>query len=578
MSQCSGIAKEQVQAGISTNEVERMRAVRRYDILDTPPDGVFDRITALAARLFQVPIAIVSIVDSDRIWFKSHHGIEASEVERVPGLCASAILQNVPYIVQDALKDASTLANPLVAGDLGLRFYAGAPLVTTDGFCLGTLCVIDQAPRALDEKDVANLEDLASLVMDQLELRLRANHHTAELIIAKASAEKANQAKSDFLSNMSHELRSPLNAILGFAQLMESDEIPQSAPQKEGTGEILKAGWYLLDLINEVLDLGLIESGKLILSKEPMALDEVMLDCQAMIEPQAQKSGIAMQFCRFKKPCLVQADRTRVKQILINLLSNAIKYNKAGGTVTIGCTVKSPGRIRVSVTDTGPGLSPEKLAQLFQPFNRLGQESSGEEGTGIGLVVTKKLVELMGGDIGVESSVGSGCEFWVELIAVADSPLELEAAERTESLPGGAQKPLRDPALRTILYIEDNPADLKLVELLIARRRDMHLLTAADAKHGIELARKHQPELMLMDINLPGIGGLKALKILREDRLTQHIPVVAISACALPQDVCNGIEAGFFRYLSKPIRVDLFMEMLDETLDFSKPVGSPANL
>jgi len=239
----------------------------------------------------------------------------------------------------------------------------------------------------------------------------------AELNNAKAAAEKANLAKSDFLSNMSHELRSPLNAILGFAQLMESDLTPQTDTQKESTGQILQAGWYLLDLINEILDLALVESGKLMLSLEPMSLDEVMLDCQTMMVLQAQKFGISLKVTPLAQASYVRADRTRVKQILLNLLTNAIKYNRTGGSVAVECTVRSAERIRISVRDTGEGLSAEKLAQLFQPFNRLGQQAGGEEGTGIGLVMTKRLIELMGGVIGVESTVGVGSVFWIELDA-----------------------------------------------------------------------------------------------------------------------------------------------------------------
>ncbi len=214
---------------------------------------------------------------------------------------------------------------------------------------------------------------------------------------------------------MSHELRTPLNAILGFAQLMESDSPPPTPSQKASIDQILKAGWYLLELINEILDLAIIESGKLSLSLEPVSLVEVMLECQAMIEPQAQKRGIQMTFPQFDIPWFVNADRTRVKQVLINLLSNAIKYNREQGTVEVKCAASTPERIRISVKDTGAGLPPEKLAQLFQPFNRLGQEGSAEEGTGIGLVVSKRLVELMGGVIGVESTVGVGSVFWIEL-------------------------------------------------------------------------------------------------------------------------------------------------------------------
>ncbi len=392
-----------------------------------------------------------------------------------------------------------------------------------------------------------------------------------ELHDAKAVAEKANRAKTDFLSNMSHELRSPLNAILGFAQLMESDATPQNLTQKESTGQILQAGWYLLNLINEILDLAMIESGKLLLSLEPMSLGEVMLDCQTMIEPQAQKYGITMSFPHLEEPGFVLADRTRVKQILINLLSNAIKYNHAGGAVVVECAVRSAEHIRISVKDTGPGLSPEKLAQLFQPFNRLGQEAGGGEGTGIGLVMTKRLVELMGGVIGVTSAIGVGSEFWVELIRAAEPQLAVGAIEAAALKPAHIQGVA---ALRTLLYVEDNPANLKLVERLIARRPNMRLLSAGDATLGIELAREHQPEVILMDINLPGLSGISALKILREDPLTQHIPVVAISANAMPHDIHKGLEAGFFRYLTKPIKVTEFMDAVDIALEFSRTTSA----
>jgi signal transduction histidine kinase/ActR/RegA family two-component response regulator len=389
----------------------------------------------------------------------------------------------------------------------------------------------------------------------------------AELESAKFVAEKANLAKSDFLSSMSHELRSPLNAILGFAQLMESDATPQTATQKESTGQILQAGWYLLNLINEILDLAMVESGKLLLSLEPMSLGEVMLECQTMIEPQAQKFGISMSFCKLAKPLFVLADRTRVKQILINLLSNAIKYNRTRGAVIVECAASSPERIRISVKDTGPGLSTDKLAQLFQPFNRLGQEAGGEEGTGIGLVMTKRLVELMGGVIGVKSAIGVGSVFWVELLLAAEPQLAVGTTDAAALQPAQLKN---DAALRTLLYVEDNPANLKLVAQLIARRPNMCLLSAADATLGIELARDRQPAVILMDINLPGISGIGALKILREDPLTRHIPVIAISANAMPHDIHKGLEAGFFRYLTKPIRVVEFMDVVDVALEFSR--------
>ena len=387
-----------------------------------------------------------------------------------------------------------------------------------------------------------------------------------ELVSAKFVAEKANLAKSDFLSNMSHELRSPLNAILGFAQLMESDAPPPSPSQKASIDQILHAGWYLLELINEILDLAVIESGKLSLSVEPVSLAEVMFECQAMIEQRAQKRNLKLTFPQFDSPLFVFADRIRLKQVLINLLSNAIKYNRPAGTVVLDCSSSTPARTRISVRDTGTGLSPEKVRQLFQPFNRLGQESSVEEGTGIGLVVSKLLVELMGGVIGVESTVGVGSVFWFELSATAAPQLAVEKAEpaavaRAEIQQGAPR--------RTLLYVEDNTANLKLVEQLIARRPDMRLLSALNGNLGIEMARQFLPDVILMDINLPGLSGLQALKILREDPVTAHIPVLAISANAMLGDIQKGIEAGFFRYLTKPFNLNEFLEAMDVALKFA---------
>lgn len=407
-----------------------------------------------------------------------------------------------------------------------------------------------------------NLRGFAKLTRDLTER----NKIETTLTNARALAEKANLAKSDFLSSMSHELRSPLNAILGFAQLMESDTPAPTPAQGESIIQILNAGWYLLELINEILDLATIESGKLSMSLEPVSLQELLLECHSMIEPLAQRRNVRMMLPSSNAPYCVNADRTRIKQVLINLLSNAIKYNTTGGLVSVACTPNTAsGRVRVTVTDTGAGLPPEKVSQLFQPFNRLGQEVKGEEGTGIGLVVSKRLVELMDGVIGVESTVGKGSEFWVELLSTA--PLLIPAADTI--LP--SELPAVTPdGLRTLLYVEDNPANLQLVERLISRRNDLRLLSAIDGIRGVELARVSHPDVILMDINLPGMSGFEALKILRDDMKTAHIPVLALSANAMPRDIERGLKAGFFRYLTKPIKVSEFMETLNVALAFAE--------
>jgi PAS domain S-box-containing protein len=399
-----------------------------------------------------------------------------------------------------------------------------------------------------------------------------------DLLSAKAAADKANLAKSEFLSSMSHELRSPLNAVLGFAQLMASENPPPTPAQKSSIEQILQAGWYLLRLINEILDLAMIESGKVTVSQEPMSLADLLEDCQAMIEPQAHERGISVIFSCYDDPFYIFADRTRVKQVLINLLSNAIKYNRDGGTVIVECTRVDSGRIRLSVTDTGEGLDQEQLAQLFQPFNRLGRENGNKEGTGIGLVVTKQLVELMDGSIGVESTVGVGSEFWFEL--VASTPPDAICGDRRvrKRLQLNVSEPDQASRQRTILYVEDNPANLSLVEQLIARRADLKLLSATDGNVGVQLARTAKPDVILMDINLPGISGYEALKILREDASMAHIPVMALSANAIPADIARALEAGFFRYLTKPIVVDKFMDAIDVALRHAQEHGSASEL
>lgn len=395
----------------------------------------------------------------------------------------------------------------------------------------------------------------------QAEIALAQKH--LELESARQAADKANAAKSDFLSNMSHELRTPLNAVLGFAQLMETATPMPTRAQKVSIEQILKGGWYLLHLINEILDLALIESGKLMMVQETVDLSEVLLDCQVMILPQAEASGITIHFPENERRFYIDADQTRIKQVMVNLLSNAIKYNNPEGAVTVTCTVTPEQLMRVSVTDTGLGLAPELMEQLFQPFNRLGQEAGVTEGTGIGLVVTKQLVELMGGTIGVHSEVGVGSTFWFELPMVA-APVtgDIDLVSEMNSL-----RDLSANAQRTLLYVEDNPANLSLVEQLIERRSDLSLLSATDGLSGLRMAREQLPDLILMDINLPIMSGLEAMRLLKSSPDTAHIPIIALTANAVPRDIELGLTAGFFRYLTKPIRIDEFMNALDVALD-----------
>jgi CheY-like chemotaxis protein len=298
-----------------------------------------------------------------------------------------------------------------------------------------------------------------------------------------------------------------------------------------------------------------------------VSLAELMIECRAMIEPQASQRGIGMTFPHFDAPRFINADRTRVKQVLINLLFNAIKYNRANGAVAVEGTLVPPHCFRISVKDTGVGLSPEQVQQLFQPFNRLGQEGGAEEGTGIGLVVTKRLVEAMGGRIGAGSTLGEGSEFWIEF-ELAVTP-QFAAAE-VDGVIAAMPMASGDTPPRTVLYVEDNPANLDLVERLVARRPDLHLLSAADGNMGVQYARAYLPEVILMDINLPGLSGIEAMKILHAGAATAHIPIIALSANAVPRDIEKSLEAGFFNYITKPIKVNEFMHALDVALVASR--------
>jgi signal transduction histidine kinase/ActR/RegA family two-component response regulator len=415
--------------------------------------------------------------------------------------------------------------------------------------------------RARAQQEVMRLNQQLEQRVQERTLQLETSN--AELGLAIEAARSANQAKSAFLSSMSHELRTPLNAILGFAQILTSDTLPSSVAQKrEFAGHILRAGRHLLTLINEVLDLAKVESGTLTLSLEPVALDALLPECRHMIEPLAAARAIRV---LFPEHCalVLMADRTRLKQVLLNLLSNAVKYNREGGAVVLDCAPAGAERVRLSVRDTGAGLDPAQLEALFQPFNRLGQENGAEEGTGIGLVVTRRLVEMMGGTIGVSSSVGAGSVFWVELPAT-EAPAVAPAARPDTT--GTLAPPLPGGASHLLLYVEDNPANLKLVEEIVRFRPGLRLLSAPDAALGIALAKAHLPAIVLMDLNLPGMSGAAALRALRADPATAHIPVIALTANAMPSDIERGLARGFYRYLTKPINIDEFTAAIDSTL------------
>jgi len=375
---------------------------------------------------------------------------------------------------------------------------------------------------------------------------------------AQLAAERANNAKSEFLSRMSHELRTPLNAVLGFAQLLEMNGL--TPEQAENVTQIRRGGTYLLELINEILDISRIESGRLSISPEPVLVSDVVEAAISLVGPLATERSINLIAATDHEPeRFVFADRQRLKQILINLLSNGIKYNRAGGSVSVSCFEPSPGLLRIQVTDTGPGIPADKRELLFVPFERLGAEDTEIEGTGVGLALSRGLAKAMGGRLEVDTAQGRGSTFWVEFPVVEDPVRRLDQGDASPATEVDSGK-------LVVLHVEDNPANVALVERVLAQRPDLVLVHAARGRQGVELALRDRPALVLLDLNLPDISGAEVLKELRADRRTEHIPVIVISADAMPRQMQHMLSAGAVAYLTKPIDIRDLLSHVDEVL------------
>lgn len=448
-----------------------------------------------------------------------------------------------PYEVEVKRKDGKVI--PVAAH---------ARTINSEGGLLRVVSLTDISERKQMENELRNSKS---------ELERRVEERTAELKLAMESAEQANHAKSEFLSSMSHELRTPMNAILGFAQILKMDAHDE---QEQGNiQEILKAGRHLLEIIDDVLDLAKIESGTLTLSMEKVDITSLLGECLSLIRPLAARRGIELVEQLDSGANYVHADYTRFKQVMLNLLSNAIKYNKEHGRVTVSCDQVSPACLRVAVTDTGPGLDQQQQQKLFTAFERIGAEHSGIEGTGIGLVITRRLLEMMGGRIGVDSRPGQGSTFWVEMTAL-ESAEHSRVAETPVAAAPLTPVQAADVSGKNILYIEDNPVNERLVVQLVKKYTPYKIETAPSGRLGLELARGRLPELILLDINLPGMDGYEVFRCLQEDADTRQIPVVAISANAMLSDIRRGREAGFVDYLTKPIDIDALLGTINKLL------------
>ncbi len=527
------------------NEAERLAALRSLQILDTPPEEAFDRIVRAASRIFSMPIVQVSLVDEQREWFKARCGVEEESGERRVAFCAHTILSNDVLVVEDAAADPRFHDNPLVTQQ-GIRFYAGAPLKTRNGLNLGALCLKDTKPRSISEEQKRILQDLAAVVVDQMEHRLVAMW-----------ADAANEAKSRFLASMSHELRTPLNAIIGYSEMLEEDA--QEEGRESAVADLQKirnAGKHLLALINDILDLAKIEAGKMDLYLETFAARELIGEVISTVTPLIDKNGNALETHIDPDLGIVHADSTKIRQSLFNLLSNAAKFTQHG-TIRLEAlrerNQEAGDWIVLRVRDSGIGMTPNQVANLFEAFRQADASTTRKYGgTGLGLAITRQFCRMMGGDVTVESAAGAGSTFTIRIPAMVAEPGV--KPERQASISGAMSMRMGlDPGLPagapTVLVIDDDPLMHDLMIRTLAKE-GIRVETAGDPDAGMRMARELRPEVIALDVMMPRKDGWAVLSEIRADPNLCDIPVIMVT---ILDNKRKGYALGASGFITKPV-------------------------
>lgn len=526
-------------APLPSNEELRLEVLRRYEILDSAPEEAFERITSLAKRLFDVPIVLISLIESDRQWFKSCIGLDTRTTTREVSFCAHAILSDEVMIVPDATADDRFADNPDVLGGPGIRFYAGAPLRTDAGVALGTLCVIDRKPRPpLTPAEQATLTDLARIVVDEMELRLalrRSVEREAELKRAKAAAEQASLARAQFLSRMSHEFRTPLNAILGFVQLLEGEDLTQD--QKEDLRHMHAAADQLLHLLTEALDLSRLEGGRVRMVIADTSLARV-------VAAAARGAGAEDAVVQVDPSLRVLADARQLEKVLTELLDNALRHGGRDAALRVEADLRGE-TVEVRVSDDGAGMAADRVEPSFLPFER-GDHAGG--GLGLGLSLARRTVQAMGGTVRGESEPGSGTTI-------------------TLTLPAGTTQPAGDAGDARLLYVDDDVSNLRLVEKILAGRPGMSLHVATTGAEGISAAAEELPDLILLDLHLPDVPGAEIVKALRSDPRTSAVPILVVTIEDDPGVAAALRELGVADVLTKPFDSEVLIDAVMSRLD-----------